>query len=60
MPTLRWRAAGGGRSENALTGRITMSHHAQEKSNLKVGLVGLGVGLVWIAIVATISHFLAL
>jgi hypothetical protein len=37
-----------------------MSHHAQEKSNLKVGLVGLGVGLVWIAIVATISHFLAL
>jgi hypothetical protein len=37
-----------------------MAHHAQEKSNLMVGLAGLGLGLVWIAIVAVFSHWLAL
>lgn len=39
-----------------------MATHHQEKGNsdLKVALAGLGVGLVWIVIVGTIAHFLAL
>jgi len=37
-----------------------MAHDAHEKSNLKMGLAGLGIGLVWIAIVAAFSHWLAL
>ncbi len=35
-------------------------HQAHGKSDIKVALAGLGVGLVWIAIVATFSHLLAL
>ena len=33
--------------------------HHHEESNLKVGLIGFGIGLVWIGIVATIGFFLA-
>ena len=36
------------------------TEHSHGKSDLKVGLTGLGIGLVWIAVVATIAHFLAL
>ena len=34
--------------------------HGHEESNLKTGLLGLAVALVFIAIVMAISHFLAL
>ncbi len=34
--------------------------HAHGKSDIKVALAGLGLGLVWIAIVAAFSHWLAL
>jgi hypothetical protein len=36
-----------------------MAHHVEEQSNLKVGLLGAGIGLVWILIVATIAYNLA-
>jgi hypothetical protein len=35
------------------------SHHHEEKSNLMVGLAGLGIGIVWIAIVSVIAYQLA-
>jgi hypothetical protein len=37
-----------------------MSHEKQTSSDLKVGLMGLGLGLIWIFIVAAFSHWLAL
>ena len=36
------------------------AHHEEQKSDLKVGLVGLSMGIVWIAIVSVIAHFMAL
>ena len=36
------------------------TENTQERSNLKVGLTGLGIGLVWIAIVGTIAYFLSI
>jgi hypothetical protein len=35
-------------------------HHEHGKSDLKVGLLGLSAGLVWIAIVGTLAYFLAM
>jgi hypothetical protein len=35
-------------------------HHETEQSNLKVGLAGLGIGLVWVFIVAAFSYWLAI
>jgi hypothetical protein len=35
------------------------SDHGHGKSDLKVGLLGLSVGLVWIALVATFAYNLA-
>ena len=35
-------------------------HHAHEKSDIRIGLAGLALGLVWIVIVAAFSHWLAL
>lgn len=32
----------------------------QEQSSLKIGLAGLGIGLIWIGIVATIAYNLAM
>ena len=36
-----------------------MAGHAHGKSDLKIGLAGLAIGLVWVAIVATIAHLMA-
>jgi hypothetical protein len=36
------------------------SHETEEKSDLNIGLVGLAIGLVWIAIVAAFSYWLAI
>jgi hypothetical protein len=36
------------------------SHHEHGKSDLKVGLLGLSAGLVWVAIVGTFAYFLAM
>lgn len=35
------------------------THHEEQKSDLKVGLAGLAIGLVWVGIVAAISYFMA-
>jgi hypothetical protein len=35
------------------------SHQTHEKSDLKIGLLALGAGIVWILLVGTIAHFLA-
>jgi hypothetical protein len=35
------------------------AHQEQEQSDLKFGLVGLGIGLVWVFIVAAIAYALA-
>ena len=35
------------------------SEQSPEQSDLKIGLVGLAIGLVWIAIVAAIAYSLA-
>lgn len=37
-----------------------VEHHEKQKSDLKIGLLGLTIGLVWIALVSVISHFMAL
>lgn len=37
-----------------------METHHENKSDLKVGLLGLGIGLVWVAVVAVVSHLMAL
>ncbi len=34
--------------------------HSPGKSDLIIGLAGLGLGLVWVAIVAAFSYWLAL
>jgi hypothetical protein len=36
------------------------THHVPRTSDLKVAFVGLTIGLIWIAIVGTFAHFLAL
>lgn len=36
------------------------SHQHNEKSDLKIGLLGLSIGMVWILIVGVISYFMAL
>jgi hypothetical protein len=35
------------------------SHQTHEKSDLKIGLLALGTGIVWILLVGAIAHFLA-
>lgn len=35
------------------------THHEQEKSDLKIGLTGLAIGLVWVAIVGTFAYWLS-
>jgi len=35
------------------------SDHSHGTSDLKVGLTGLGLGLVWVLIVSVIAYFLA-
>jgi hypothetical protein len=35
------------------------AEHSHGKSDLKIGLLGLSIGLVWILIVGTIAHLLA-
>lgn len=37
-----------------------MAHHEKQKSDLKIGLLGLSIGLVWILVVGAIAHFMAL
>lgn len=37
-----------------------MDDHGTEKSDLNVGLVGLGLGIVWIALVTAFSYWLAI
>ena len=37
-----------------------MAHHENQKSDLKIGLLGLSIGLVWILVVGAISYFMAL
>ncbi len=37
-----------------------MAHEQQAGSDLKIGLMGFGIGLVWIFIVGAIAYFLAL
>jgi hypothetical protein len=52
----------GGPSPNPAHNREMDPHHHEhhhEESNLKVGLIGFGIGVVWIGIVATIGFFLA-
>lgn len=34
--------------------------HEKQGSDLKIGLIGLGLGLAWVFLVGAISHFLAL
>lgn len=34
--------------------------HSEQKSDLKLGLAGLGIGLLWLAAVAAFAHWLAL
>ena len=37
-----------------------MQHDKPKTSDLTVGLIGLGAGLIWIFMVAAFSHWLAL
>jgi hypothetical protein len=36
------------------------AEHSHGKSDFKVGLAGLGLGLLWVALVAAFAHWLAL
>ena len=35
------------------------THHDATKSDLKIGLTGLGIALVWLLLVAAVSYWLA-
>lgn len=35
------------------------AHHEKQGSDLKIGLIGLSVGIVWIGLVSVFAYFLA-
>ena len=37
-----------------------MAHQQQTGSDFKIGMIGFGIGVVWIFIVGAIAYFLAL
>lgn len=39
--------------------RIMAAHHENQGSDLKIGLIGLSAGIVWIGLVAVIAYYLA-
>lgn len=36
------------------------AHQDRGASDLKIGLIGLGIGLVWIVLIGAFSHWIAL
>lgn len=39
---------------------MAAEHHHKEESNLRTGLLGFGIALVWLLIVVYVAHLMAL